>query len=500
MHHSDLEPYFLRMEYYARHVRRLNWTTGSRIPRRYSTHHSVFRKICEHEDFRRPLFPNLKEVELSYVTNDPLTAVFYPSLVLSSSVETIHIRSDSHNLVDVDENYPDISNDYWIAMVGRMRTVAPALRKLKVIGHRFNDDRFILGKLGALGPIFAEFTSTMSCLKLGSLVLDAQALLSLGEGNLTGLTHLSISAYRQLAGLVSHPQTSLAFPRLERLSIRVASFEICETIINLLDAPNLKRLKLKAYMDHDDTDGTFLSNYDPQPLFHALQSRGTHTHLEQVHLTKVWLDEDDGWMWQSYVNEQRFTATPETFIPLQAFPAITSLIVDPCDTSGLNNEAFASMLGSWPRLEECILSDETFNSAPPLLTIWGVHIALRQVPSLQQLALRFDGTIIPEEEQRDAGSFSSESRTLSHPSLRMLNVGSSRLSPTTSGYAFATWLQKHYPKLAKVSSLTRYRSAMDALYSLGGIDDEQLARFAPYISLAIMVDRWNDVMEVYKKH
>jgi hypothetical protein len=156
----------------------------SQVPQRYSTHHSIFRKICEHEDFqvRRPLFPNLKEVELSYVTSDPLTAVFYPSLVLSSSVETIHINCDRYDLAEVDKNYPDISNDYWIAMVGRMHTVAPALRTLKVASDRFGDDRLILGKLDALGPIFPEFSSAMSCLKLDPLVLDAQALLSLGKG------------------------------------------------------------------------------------------------------------------------------------------------------------------------------------------------------------------------------------------------------------------------------------------------------------------------------
>ncbi|KAH6912243.1 hypothetical protein BKA70DRAFT_1184870 [Coprinopsis sp. MPI-PUGE-AT-0042] len=489
---QGLKPCFARMKYYGSHVRRLDWVRCNHYLRRFSVHHSVFRKLSEHRDFRRPLFPNLKEVVLPYAQYDPLVAVFYPSLVLSPSVQTIHVEADEYKLVDAEEIYADITNHYWMALFGRLRMVAPALRQFKILSAGFHDSFFLLGKLGAFQQIADRFSSAMTCLKLSSLILDGETLVSLRQSNLAALTNLSISAFKRSARLPSPSHTTLALPSLERLSIRIASFGTCVAILNLLDAPKLKKLKLKAYMGWDEDDGTVFNNYDPQPLFHALQAKGMHEHLEMLHLKKNWIEPDDEWTWWVYCNEHRFIVTPETVGPLQPFFKMTSLIISPCDTSQFDDGALASMFGSWPRLEECILSDETFHSTPPLLTIAGVHFALQQVPLLKSLTLRFDGKVIP-----DDGRL--ESCSLPHPSLQTLDVCSSTISTTSSGDPFAAWLQRCYPKLATVSSLTRYRSAMDSVYDLGSMADEDRDRFMRYISLATMVDRWNDVMEVYKE-
>ncbi|KAH6912238.1 hypothetical protein BKA70DRAFT_1267067 [Coprinopsis sp. MPI-PUGE-AT-0042] len=88
-----------------------------------------------------------------------------------------------------------------------------------------------------------------------------------------------------------------------------------------------------------------------------------------------------------------------------------------------------------------------------------------------------------------------------HPSLQTLDVASSTLSITSSGKDFGSWLQQYYPKVSKAKSFTRFREAMDRVYEVGDPDQEDFddrPRFAPFIDLTTMVDRWNNVAYILR--
>ncbi|KAH6912242.1 hypothetical protein BKA70DRAFT_1267072 [Coprinopsis sp. MPI-PUGE-AT-0042] len=471
---------------YTRHVRKLDWMPSCKWSKRYGVHHAAFRKLYEHEDLARPLFPNLREVELPYSTRDPLVAVFYPSLVLSHSVQKITVTCDICELIDLSGAYGDLTDDWWKALAGRLRTVASTLREFEVCSDDFEANTLV-GRVRVLEQSIPDF-SAITRLKISSLVLDQSTLISLGRGHLSWLVNLSLLVTAQMN--LQFP-TDLSFPALEKLSLTTLSFDSCSIILAHLSANRLKRFKLKAAMDSDEEGNAIDTDYDPEPLFRTLHGRGMHGHLEQIHLKKIWVNGDVTAVWSAYRNEQRFTVTPRTLRSLIPFTSVTSFTIDTCDTSALDDQTLGALFEHWPRLECFKLSDETFSSEQPLLTLHGVHRAVSHVPALENLTLRFDARSIPEDSVL-APCFEQ------HPSLQFLDVAASTLDAASLGHDLASWLQRHYPRPKRVQSLTRYRNALDSVYENGEADEDEREIFQPYIGLATMVDRWNDVTYAFK--
>ncbi|KAH6912237.1 hypothetical protein BKA70DRAFT_1535569 [Coprinopsis sp. MPI-PUGE-AT-0042] len=480
---------FRRIRHYSRFIRRLDWTWGGMYtgdPVNW-IHHSVFRKLYEATNCPRPFFPNLQEVQLPYSTSDPLTAAFYPSLVLSPSVRAVEILGVCCVHVDLDRTYHDTTDGRWRALAGRLFTAAPTLTRFAVTGCEY-EYFSLIGKNLALEQIAPQFSFAMSDLELSALILDGKGLMSLGSGHLTGLVHLSISvAHQQTAELASNTPLALSFPALQNLSIKVFSFSACCAVVKLLDAKRLKILGLEAYMDSDEEGERTDSDYDPQPLFQALLNAGVHTSLERLVLKKSWVEPEFVELWTTHIDEQRFTIGPGSLMPLQPFAKLTSLTIDPCDSSMLADEALIRAFGSWPGIEECVLHDESFSSAPPALTVCGVHRGLQQTPSMRTLTLRFNGEALPRGDPLRP--------VVPHPRLETIDVASSTLSITSSGEDFGMWLQGYYPKVSKVKSFTCFRGAIDEVFEDGNPGEGSIAahQFRPFFDLTTMVDRWNAV-------
>ncbi|KAH6912239.1 hypothetical protein BKA70DRAFT_1184866 [Coprinopsis sp. MPI-PUGE-AT-0042] len=399
VHKARIKSALERIQHYARYIRRLDWGWAYKYssPPKYAVHHSVFRKLYEHEDCPRPLFPNLKEVVIPYPKNDPLVAVFYPSLVLSPSVRTIEVVAEDSTSISLDANHTDSTDGRWTSLASRLFKMAPHLEVFEVAaGGAFRGTLSFYGKLDAFErQVLPNFSSRMTRLKLASLVLGGSTFSALGGGHLVGLVKLSISlAEQQYSQLLCESSTTLSFPSLERLSISVLPLKTCQAFLELLDTTKLKELKLKVYMDSDDEGNEQGDDYNPQPLFKALIGRG-NTCLEDISLKKIWINEDAEHLWYACIDERVFTVAPETVQPLLAFSKLSSLSIEPCDTSALDDDTLSTMLSSWPSLQTLELADHTFAFEPPVLTLVGVHKALQCVPSLEILSIRFDGSIIP---------------------------------------------------------------------------------------------------------
>jgi hypothetical protein len=483
---EDLMKSLNRMYHYTRHVRILDWVFSSKHSKSYGVHHAAFRKIYEHEGLARPLFPNLKDVELPYSRREPLVAVFYPSLVLSRSVERIGVTCNVHEYVDPIQTYRDTTDDSWRALAGRLRAVASTLCVFEIRTNDYEPNTLV-GQVRILEQLLPDF-SAITRLKISSIVLDHTTLASLGSAQLTRLVSLSVLAAAQTT---VQPPANISFPALEQLSIKILSPDSCQAFLAHLTANRLKRLKLKAVMGSDEDGNAIDDNYDPEPLFRTLHTRGMGEHLEQVQLEKIWIDNDVAAAWYAYRNEQRFAVTPQTLQSLLPFKNITSFIVKTCDSSKLNDQTLVTLFRHWPKLERFALSDETFGSEPPVLTLHGLHRALSQVPALKDLCIRFDACSIP-----DDNAVATDLQQ--HPSLQVLDVASSIPPVASLGCDLALWLQKHYPSLSRIQSLTRYRDALDTVFENGDSDEEARNMFQPFIGLAPLVDRWNEVTYMFK--
>ncbi|KAH6904062.1 hypothetical protein BKA70DRAFT_1109938 [Coprinopsis sp. MPI-PUGE-AT-0042] len=482
---------FCRIRHYNRVIQRLDWTWDHNL-----AHHSLFRMLFEDKDCPRPLFPNLQKVQLPYCDVDPLVAVFYPSLVLSSSIRDVEITTNGSAPFytnSEDHVYEDTSDGWWKAMCGRLFKPAPTWTRFKVKVDPECDGFSLLGKNLALEKLIPRFSSTMSDLDMTAFILDGSGLVALGSGHLAGLLRLSMSvAHQQSAELSTQARSALSFPSLEWLSVNIISYSACCTVLSVLDAKKLETLELIAYMHADYNGAHNGEDYDPQPLFQALLNAGTHTSLERLHLKKEFISSDVGSYWTSHIGEERFVIAEDTLVPLESFSKLKSLTIDPCDGLTLTDHALIRAFGSWPCIEECVFSDETFQGIPPSLTLWGVHQALQHTPSMKSLTLRFDGEIMaPAETLRPIPS---------HPALQAFDVASSPLSITSSGEELALWLQRHYPKVLEVKSFTWFRDAMRHVYGRGipSESSSDIRRLTPFIQLTTMVDRWNSVMYVLR--
>ncbi|KAH6912233.1 hypothetical protein BKA70DRAFT_1267052, partial [Coprinopsis sp. MPI-PUGE-AT-0042] len=376
-----------------------------------------------------------------------------------------------------------------MALSGRLSTLAPAWARFKVKVDPQCGGFSLLGKNLALEKLIPRFSSTMCEVDMTAFILDGGGLIALGSGHLAGLLRLSMSvAHQQSAELATHNPSGLSFPSLEYLSINILSYSACCSVLTILDTKKLKALNLVAYMHADFDEEHDGDDYDPRPIFQALLVAGGHTSLERLHLKKEFVDSDMGSFWTSHIDEERFVVTEDTLVPLESFAKLTSLTIVPCDSLTLTDEALIRAFGSWPCIEEFVLSDETFEDTPPSLTLWGVHQALRHTRSMKSLTLRFDGEVMAPEETLHP--------IPSHPALQALDVASSPLPITPAGENFALWLQTYYPKVLEVKSFTHFRTALRQVYE-SGIPAENCSwsqQFAPFLDLATMVDRWNSVI------
>jgi hypothetical protein len=237
----------------------------------YAAHHSVFPKLYEHRDLPRPLFPRLRDVALPYSEDDPLLAIFYPSVVLSSSIRKVRVITDSYQWIDPDETYHDVTNDSWKAMMGRLASVAPTLCDFRVSSTSRGENNFLVGRLDSLEKLLPRFSASMTCLKISPLIVGWSTLVALGVGGLTGLVRLSATlTEEQEADMLVDSDVKLSFPSLERLSLKVLSFGACSSFISFLDAGKLKELTVKVAMSADDEGHAADDDLDLEPLLEAL--------------------------------------------------------------------------------------------------------------------------------------------------------------------------------------------------------------------------------------
>ncbi|KAH6912246.1 hypothetical protein BKA70DRAFT_829397 [Coprinopsis sp. MPI-PUGE-AT-0042] len=482
---SGLEQAFPRMQHYARHVRVLLWPKARTVDS-YRVHSSAFRKLYEHQQFRGPLFPNLHRVQLPCISKDNHAATFYPAIVLSPSVHEVEVYTDDAADVDIASLWHDGgSASHWDDLVSRLVTVSATLTKFDVINPYYSPywGFSLVGKRSVLEAVLSTFTS-LKALDITTLVVSGATLISLQE--IPTLEILRITLVLQHHSELSN--TSLRFPSLQHLVISVLSLQSCERFLSLLRTTCLAKIAITEYTD--EGEGMAHDNYDPEPLFSALLKGGMFTTLQDIELSKRYLDEDYGDSWLSHLNEKLYTLTPGTTLaPLRRFRNLKRLEIEPCDTSRIDDAEFRETLAAWPKLNKLCLPDESCAEEPPRLTIEGVHEALKNAPMLNELRIRFDGRTIPL-------SVMDEDNGGVRRGLTYWHAGSSWI---TSGDDFAVWLKRHYPELKAIGNFYWYREALDMVYEHGEPDDEDQSRIQPYRHLAKLVDKWNDVLQIYKE-
>jgi hypothetical protein len=160
---------------------------------------------------------------------------------------------------------------------------------------------------------------------------------------------------------------------------------------------------------------------------------------------------------------------------------LTTLSISPCTDIDISDEDLDHLFSFWPLLKHFRLDDEALTPAPPArLTLQGLHDALRHVPQLESLSIRFDGLMIPNDDVRP------------HSSLASWNVQSFSLGP---GNKLIEWVQANYPVLARFKAFSHYARGVRHIYldDDTSVDDEDREEIDALTESAVMLDRWNDV-------
>ncbi|EAU87039.2 hypothetical protein CC1G_12312 [Coprinopsis cinerea okayama7 len=421
----------------------------------------MFRKLYEHEYFIRPLFPNLQEVQLPVISDDPNSTIFYPALVLSPSVRRIVLSTPEWEEESEDEDFEDPEDYLWDAVANRVAGVASTLTSFKVESIAFSDCFVLIGRRLRVDHILRYFTWMMTTLELDGLVLEGKTFAQLNH--LTGLVKLKVSLVSQQdAEMAALPPLSLCLPSLECLTINIFVDGPHSKFFQILDAKRLKRLKLKVFTDDED-------DYDPTPLFISLHHhrRNSGLLLEEIHLTRR--HNGNAMSWDEYVEQPHFVISEATFAPLLYFPRLTTLRIEPCNSSALDDLALVRLFTAWPKMQRFELHDESMKFDERIsLTIGGVQRALQLTPYLRQLSLRFDGTFLPPCDEDVCLRL--------HP-LETLNACTSIIEV---GTLFAGWLVLHFPNLSQVRSFEKYREGLEDSFECGCEDEDERKRLEEY--------------------
>ncbi|KAH6904114.1 hypothetical protein BKA70DRAFT_1297110 [Coprinopsis sp. MPI-PUGE-AT-0042] len=485
---------FTRLGHYAPHVRSVKVHNPDDDAKRF--HYSALQAIYLHEACPKPLFPNLHTTALPCHSVRPLEPVFYPALLCSAGSRVRNLTVASMDVMDIWGNMPPMDGGeppatrkgYWDAVAGRIANIAPQLKSFvlehqpfprffggpRATGGPEQGERFV-GWIPALSASFSQFSPSLEHLDIVPLVMDVSVLASLAR--LTHLKTLRISLLdchvaQGPFNLLGRTKGSLHLPDLQYLFVHLSHTTQFFALLHLLQAKKLSKLHLEFALPED---------VDLAPLFARLLADGFNDHLQEITISK-WYPELSHNTWDREVFGPRFTVGKACIRPLLAFSKLSSLSIRPCHVRDLYDKDLEKLFASWPSLVKFELDDEHFECVLRSdFTLQGVQHALQHAPKLQELCIRFDGSVIPKEP------------TKVHTSLKSLDVLSSMIA---SGAEFVEWMNVRYPSVSSFKAFTRYRKALEAVYVYhegSPHEDEDREDIDSYALSAVMLDRWNDV-------
>ncbi|KAH6867450.1 hypothetical protein BKA70DRAFT_404546 [Coprinopsis sp. MPI-PUGE-AT-0042] len=471
---------FTRMHHYARHVKTACcfpfWITGhhSTTIKDHGLHYTALHAIHSHPLFPQPLFPKAKELSLYSLDHYPLETIFIPAIVLSPSVQTITLIVNTViSRIDLWGIAPphDITSESWLGLTTRIAEIAPQLSsfivKLEDVAESLTH---WAGKIPSICDALARsgFSSSLTTLDITPLVLSGPMLAVLQH--LAKLDTLCISLFKFQNSELESLNKPLHFSSLSQITIETTSLPTCLTFFQRASLPRLRGLSLGCLIIVDT---------DLAPFFSTLHSFQNYSSVESIVLYRIYDGEANEPVWRDAPSFAHFIFTASTASSLRHYKDLTTLSIKPCTPLQLSDSALQEMLTAWPRLRAFEIDDDHVGGdyQPPLLTLVGIHQALRSVPLLERLTLAFDGSVLPDS-------------TSPHPRLKYWDVGSSSIALSND---VAGWFIENYPSLLELEYFGAYREALRSTYCWGNVDEEDSTWLDGLHTSALMVDRWSSV-------
>ncbi|KAH6904127.1 hypothetical protein BKA70DRAFT_1508570 [Coprinopsis sp. MPI-PUGE-AT-0042] len=457
---------FMRLRKYGPHVRSILDPEMLRV----NFHYYTLQQLYQHPDCPKPIFPNIKDVELLCIPALPLECIFYAPLVMSPSVRSITITTN-----DGDAHIPNdlrldriMSNARWDAVAGRIADAAPHL-------EQFNISALcgcFIGRVPALSSAFSKFSQSLTNLSVEALTPEKTTFNLLGQ--LLSLQALEISLFAvHIRDLQSAEPMEL--PSLQSLAIRSRSMPACVQFLVVYDMEKLERLDIALEFDVDQDVGPLIAT-----LARRCPSRSIHLQNISIHKDYYRLAVGDLSTWDPIARAPRFIVSTATLRTLGYFSNLLGVNISPCNQLEIDDGGLIDLFSACPMLRYFSLAGELMEWTVPKLTLEGVHNALKMAPLLTYLVISVDGTKIPPNDEP-----SSPHQGLTHWDVQT--------SPLTSGNEFASWIGEHYPSLATVAFFSTYQSALSSAYLSHRDNDDERDVVDGYEGTAVMYARWLDV-------
>ncbi|KAH6905480.1 hypothetical protein BKA70DRAFT_1293277 [Coprinopsis sp. MPI-PUGE-AT-0042] len=448
-----------RLELYAPLVKTINVFNGYQNT---VFHPSALLVLNSSPAIPKPLFPNLKRVELNCYAEDPMEALLYPAVVLGSSKLTqVTVFTDDQMRLDDSGHLTTTSdNTQWEAFTNRLLPFTQQLQKFSLTILRIESP----GRLAAppLTRLCSAFSSSMVVLDVASLELPYEAVAAISS--LPRLEELDISVdNQQFSTSVPLADAPLVFPALRVLRVTPMSITAGGFFFLNIKAGQLEVVDIRIGF------WTVGPRVDLSPLLEALGLWSPNKTLAEINI----LSSSRGAL--SNMNSH-LTISDATLQSLALFPNLKKFNAFPCihqlSDKGLI-AAFADLkhlqLFSVRGDDDCMVQEE------PKISLAGVQRAIEHCPQLAHLALTCDFREIPPSLEIQP-----------HRGLLYWRVD---CSPITCGRSFSEWARVHLPELRRVEFFTKLRKRIETDFD---------ASWASTRQSMVYLDQWTDVPKLLK--